>query len=90
MKTTIDSAGRIVVPKAIREAASLEDGTELDIRMMGDHIRIEPVPLEVKLTKKGKFVVAIPKTSPGKLTREDVEETRRTVLQQREDSYRKK
>lgn len=79
-----------MVPKAIREAASLANGTELDIRIMGDHIRIEPLPLEVNLTKKGKFVVAIPKASPGKLTLADVEDTRRSVLQQREDSYRKK
>ncbi len=78
-----------MLPKAIREAAFLEDGTELDIRIVGDHIRIEPLPLEVNLTKKGKFVVAVPKTPPGKLTLADVEDTRRSVLQKREDFYQK-
>src|SRR5687767_6104869 len=32
MKTTIDSAGRIVVPKALRQALGLKPGQELEVR----------------------------------------------------------
>lgn len=83
MKTTIDQAGRIVLPKAIREAAHLQDGTELEIRVVGDHIEIEPVHLDVDLVRKGNFVVAVPKEPPPKLTKEQVEDTRRSIRDQR-------
>ncbi|MGI8727938.1 MAG: AbrB/MazE/SpoVT family DNA-binding domain-containing protein, partial [Solirubrobacterales bacterium] len=36
MKTTIDKAGRIVVPKALREAVGLTPGTTVDISEYGD------------------------------------------------------
>ena len=49
MRSTIDRAGRIVVPKAIREAAGLRPGTEVQFRVQGGHVEIEPVPLPVTL-----------------------------------------
>src|SRR5579884_2496742 len=49
MKTTIDQAGRIVVPKAIRKAVGLSPGTPLEIRVVGSHIELEPAPLPVQL-----------------------------------------
>lgn len=85
MRSTIDSAGRLVLPKAIREAANLEGGTEVEIRIAGDHLEIEPVAADVLLTKKGGFVVATPKTPGGKLTAEEVEETRTRLNQDRVD-----
>ena len=86
MKTTIDSAGRIVLPKAIREAANLEAGTEVEIRVNGDHLEIEAVPAEVSLERKGSFTVAVPKRMPEKpLTAEVVEETRNRILMERQD-----
>jgi AbrB family looped-hinge helix DNA binding protein len=33
MKTTIDKAGRVVIPAAIRDRAGLKPGTELDVIM---------------------------------------------------------
>ncbi|MFQ5792680.1 MAG: AbrB/MazE/SpoVT family DNA-binding domain-containing protein [Acidobacteriota bacterium] len=38
MTSTIDTAGRVVVPKAIREAGQLKPGTERDVRVVGGHI----------------------------------------------------
>ena len=60
MNATIDKAGRLVVPKAIREAAQLEPGTEVRFRVVSGHVEIEPVPLAVKLERRGRFVVAVP------------------------------
>jgi AbrB family looped-hinge helix DNA binding protein len=86
MKSTIDSAGRIVLPKAIREAANLEGGTEVDVRIAGDHLVIEPVPADVSFVRKGDFVVAVPKRTPEKkLTAGVVEETRAEIHREREE-----
>ena len=61
MNATIDKAGRLVVPKAIRDAARLEPGTEVRFRVVSGHVEIEPVPLAVKPSSgEGRFVVAVP------------------------------
>ena len=75
MKSTIDRAGRIVVPKAIREAAKLRAGTELDIRLVEGRLEIEPAPLRVKLERRGKLLVAVAPAQQPTLTAKDVEET---------------
>lgn len=41
MMVTIDRAGRIVVPKEIRDRLSLEPDTELNLELHGDCIHIE-------------------------------------------------
>lgn len=41
MRTTIDSAGRIVIPKAIRDALGLVGGSEVDLVIDGVSIRID-------------------------------------------------
>ena len=43
MKTTIDKAGRLVIPKEIREKAGLEPGMEVKIRCNLDEGQIEIV-----------------------------------------------
>src|SRR3990172_5538811 len=73
MKSTIDRAGRIVVPKSIRDAARLTPGTPLDIRVIGGHLEIEPVPVPVKLERRGKLLVAVPQTKQPPLTASEVE-----------------
>ena len=41
MITTIDKAGRIIIPKTIREMAGLTAGTEVDLRYENGRIEIE-------------------------------------------------
>lgn len=83
MKSTIDRAGRIVVPKAIREAAKLRAGTELDIRLIEGRLEIEPAPLRVKLERRGKLLVAVAPAQQPTLTAKDVEETIDSLRQDR-------
>jgi AbrB family looped-hinge helix DNA binding protein len=59
MKTTIDSAGRVVIPKAVREAAGLTPDQELDIEYRDGAIVVEPAPRKVKLVRKGSLLVAV-------------------------------
>ena len=59
MKTTIDSAGRIVVPKALRDQLGLESGTPLDVRVREGRLEIEPLPTAMRLERRGKGLVAV-------------------------------
>ena len=49
MKTTIDSAGRIVVPKSVRDQLHLTPGSELELDVLDDSVVIRhrdaPQPL---------------------------------------------
>lgn len=42
METTIDAAGRIVVPKQLRDALGLEAGTVVDISSYGSGLTLIP------------------------------------------------
>mgnify|MGYP001090504226 CR=1 FL=1 len=82
MRTTIDKAGRVVVPKAIREAVRLGPGTEIVIRVRGGVVEIEPAPREVDLERRGRFEVAVPRKPGPKLSGGVVEDTRREVSEE--------
>ena len=75
MKTTIDAAGRIVVPKPLRQALGLKPGQSLDIRARDGRLEIEVVPTPMKLQRRGKGIVAVPETELPPLTAEQVRET---------------
>lgn len=46
MASTIDAAGRLVIPKALRERAGLAPGTQVDIRFHEGAIEITPAQAE--------------------------------------------
>ena len=75
MKTTIDGAGRVVVPKSLRHALGLTPGQVLEIRAGDGRLEIEIAPTPVKLRKRGKGVVAVPQTKLPALTADTVRET---------------
>lgn len=43
MRTTIDKAGRLVVPRALRERIGLAGGGEVELELDGAAVRIEPI-----------------------------------------------
>jgi AbrB family looped-hinge helix DNA binding protein len=83
MKTTIDNAGRLVIPKEIRKQAGLKPGMPLEVRIHEGCIEIEPAPIKVQLERKGRFVVAVPTDTVAPLTSATVEETRRKLRHER-------
>lgn len=86
MRTTIDSAGRLVIPKGIRESAGIKAGMDLEIRWREGRIEIEPAPLPVKLVRKGRLLVAVPQRTVEPLTGEIVEQTREALRRERTSS----
>ena len=83
MKTTIDSAGRLVIPKAVRQEAELKPGMVLEVQVRAGRIEIEPAPLPVKLVRKGRLLVAVPQREVGPLRAAMVEETRTRLRHER-------
>ena len=79
MKNTIDAAGRLVIPKKIRQEAKLESGVPLTIRCRDGRVEIEPAPLPVQRVRKGRLIVAVPHKEKERLTQDLVEETRQTL-----------
>lgn len=75
METTIDSAGRIVVPKPIRDALGLTSGQKLEIRAGDGRLEIEVAATPMALQTRGKGVVAVPAEKLPRLTSAQVRET---------------
>ncbi|HZK50758.1 MAG TPA: AbrB/MazE/SpoVT family DNA-binding domain-containing protein [Actinomycetota bacterium] len=80
MRTTIDSAGRVVIPKALRDRLGLGGGDDLVIVERDGHIEISPAPTPMSLTddKDTGVSSAIAEADLPPLTDEDV----RAVVEQ--------
>lgn len=76
MKTTIDSAGRLVVPKPLRDALGLSGGEQLDVSLR-DNGRLElAVPTTpMHLERRAHGVVAVADREMPTLSQELVRET---------------
>jgi AbrB family looped-hinge helix DNA binding protein len=72
MKAPMDAAGRVVVPKAIREELALEAGVELEISVRDGCMVLTPEPTAVSLVRRGKVMVAKAKEPMPKLTEKSV------------------
>lgn len=60
MRTTIDKAGRVVIPAPIRERAGLSAGSELEVVEDDTGIRLTRVASPPRLVKVGRRLVARP------------------------------
>lgn len=75
MKTTIDSAGRLVIPKPLRARLGLVGGDRVEIRERDGHLEIEVVPSAMRLKKGDRGLVAVPEEELPPLTGEIVRST---------------
>lgn len=64
MKTTIDKAGRVVIPAVIRAKAGFKAGVELEIILEDDGVRLMPRIPGPELVQVGKRLVARPTVNP--------------------------
>src|SRR3989442_11911298 len=67
MKSAIDSAGRIVIPREVRRQAGLKPGMPLDVRFKDGRVEIEPAPLTVPLVPPGRLMTHPPLAFPPPL-----------------------
>ena len=81
MRTAIDSAGRVVIPKALRDRVGLGGGRAVEIRERDGRIEIEPASTPMKLVRRSGGLVAVPDERLPPLTddlvRATIERTRR-------------
>jgi len=75
MKVAIDPAGRLVIPKEIRDRLGLSRGGTVEIRERHGRIEIEPAPTPMKLARRAGGSVAVPEQDLPELTDEIVRET---------------
>lgn len=81
MKTTMDAAGRVVIPKALRRALGLGDGGEIEVSERDGVIEVRPAPVRVALEDGPSGPTLVPEQPVPALTVEQVrailERTRR-------------
>ena len=56
MRSTIDKAGRLVIPKALRDQLGFTQG-EVELVVDGTALRIEPVGIEDLAEEEGRLVI---------------------------------
>lgn len=58
MRTTIDGAGRVVIPKPLREELGLRAGEEIEVRVRDGRIELEPSFKPVQIVERDGFLAA--------------------------------
>jgi AbrB family looped-hinge helix DNA binding protein len=83
MTVTIDAAGRLVIPKQIREEAEIDPGTPLEISVRDGVIEIAPKVTGVRLVRKHGWLVAEPIEPGPPLTKQRIDREIRKVRNER-------
>lgn len=81
MRTTIDAAGRVVIPKTLREAIGLADGGEIEIHLVDGTLVVTPPTVRKRIeTRDGRATIVpeedLPRLSDA-VVRDVLDATRR-------------
>lgn len=83
MRITIDAAGRIVIPKALRDAIGIPPGGTLVATLRHGRIELEVPPVEVRVERRGRVWIALPDAPTPPLRTADVQATLDTLRTER-------
>ncbi len=83
MKTSIDRAGRLVIPKQILRKSGITPGMLLEVRWEQGSIAITPASLPVKLERKGRLLIAVTVKGTPRLSTGTIERARKTLRKER-------
>lgn len=72
MKTTIDKAGRVVIPASVRMRVGLQPGTELEVLVEDSAVRLVRTAPGPRVERVGKRLVARPTVDTRKLPKVNV------------------
>jgi len=72
MTTTIDKAGRVVIPVELRKRLGLNAGTELEMVVEGFDIRLVRAVAGPQLIRRGSRLIASPQAAEGERLEIDV------------------
>ena len=75
MKATIDGAGRLVVPKSLRDALGLVPGQELELEVRDGRLEAEALPTPMRLRRRGPRMAAVPEATLPPLSAAQVRAT---------------
>ncbi len=82
-KVALDKAGRIVLPKPLRDELNLSPGDTLEVAVCGERITLQPIRITPPLRKeRGIWVFRTGEKLPGSV----VEQTLRQVREERHRS----
>ena len=74
MKATIDKAGRVVIPRPIREKTGLEPGSEIEFTIEGFAVRIARAVSAPRIDRGGNRLIVRPSVPLSKRRDVDVAE----------------
>jgi AbrB family looped-hinge helix DNA binding protein len=75
MRTSIDAAGRIVVPKSLRDALDIRPGQQVELQVRDGRLEIEVVATPMRLERRDETVMGVPLEPLPVLTADQVRET---------------
>ena len=75
MRTTIDAAGRVIIPKPMRDALGLVGGEQVEVVTVDGHLEIDIPPTAMRLERRAGVLVAVPERDLPVLTAADVRQT---------------
>lgn len=74
MRITVDAAGRVVIPKQVRDRLHIKPGSTLELDETGGHVELRPVGREVWVDRSGVRPVARTTQDAPRLTGDAVRE----------------
>ncbi len=81
MRTTMDAAGRVVIPKSLREAIGLGDGGEIEIQLVDGALLVAPPTVRKRIEEHDGRATIVPEHDlpplPDQVVRDVLDSIRR-------------